>query len=178
MRNNVLGMVLDVWITHYKSPYIFARDCYLIQAPLVLLHHSFDDLYCRCCRCVALSGGFCIRCNCINCSVWMTFDLRLYCAMFEISSWYMPVGPISGITSASIALGGLSIVYDSYSSTSMDLERCPSQLSVPQNYFPQSGNPRSLSTCQCSAELVVHMQQMLQFLQPKDDLHEATSIAL
>lgn len=53
MRNDVLGMVLDVWITHYKSPYIFARDCYLIQAPLVLLHHSFDDLYCRCCRCVA-----------------------------------------------------------------------------------------------------------------------------
>lgn len=55
MRNDVPGMdlSLDVWITHYKSSYIFARDCYLIQAPLVLLHHSFDDLYCRCYRSVA-----------------------------------------------------------------------------------------------------------------------------
>lgn len=53
MPNDVPGMGLDVWTTHYKSSYIFARDCYLIQAPLVLLLHSFDDLYYRCCRCVA-----------------------------------------------------------------------------------------------------------------------------
>lgn len=53
MRDDVPRMAVDVWKTHYKSPYIFARDCYLIQAPLVLLLHSFDDLYCRCCRCVA-----------------------------------------------------------------------------------------------------------------------------
>ncbi|KAG2035167.1 hypothetical protein BDR03DRAFT_963362 [Suillus americanus] len=46
-------MSLYVWTTHYKSSYIFARDCCLIQAPLVLLLHSFDDLYCMCCRCVA-----------------------------------------------------------------------------------------------------------------------------
>lgn len=50
MRSDALG--LNLWTTHYKSSYIFARDCYLTQSPLLLLH-SFDDLYCRCCRCVA-----------------------------------------------------------------------------------------------------------------------------
>lgn len=52
MRNDVPEMALDAWKPHYKSSYIFARDCYLIQTPLVLLRHSLDDLYCRCCYCV------------------------------------------------------------------------------------------------------------------------------